>query len=125
MLTSTALVLFMTVPGLSLCYAGLVRTKNVLSVLMQCFSISCLISIFCLVYVYGLEFGDSGSVNMFVGAGKLFLAGVDRDTLDDTIAETVLSLFQLTLAIITPALIVGGFAERMKFSSCSGSRCYG
>ncbi|MFQ5935822.1 MAG: ammonium transporter [Acidiferrobacterales bacterium] len=117
MLTSTALVLFMTIPGLSLFYAGLVRTKNVLSVLMQCFSITCLISLLWLIYVYGLAFGDGGGVNQWIGLGKVFMAGVGRDTLSGTIPETVFAMFQLTFAIITPALIVGGFAERMKFSA--------
>ncbi|MFQ6021464.1 MAG: ammonium transporter [Acidiferrobacterales bacterium] len=117
MLTATALVLFMTIPGLSLFYAGLVRTKNVLSVLMQCFAITCLISVVWLVYAYGLAFGDGGGLNKLVGIGKFFMAGVGRDTLSGTIPETVFSMFQLTFAIITPALIVGGFAERMKFSA--------
>jgi Amt family ammonium transporter len=117
MLTATALVLFMTIPGLSLFYAGLVRAKNVLSVLMQCFAITCLISVLWLVYGYGLAFGDGGSLNKLVGAGKFFMAGIGRETLSGTIPETVFSMFQLTFAIITPALIVGGFAERMKFSA--------
>jgi Amt family ammonium transporter len=117
MLTSTALVLFMTIPGLSLFYAGLVRSKNVLSVLMQCFSITCLVSVLWLIYAYGLAFGDGGTVNKLVGAGKLFMSGVDRDALSGTIPETVFATFQLTFAIITPALIVGSFVERMKFSA--------
>jgi Amt family ammonium transporter len=117
MLTATALVLFMTIPGLSLFYAGLVRAKNVLSVLMQCFAITCVISVLWLVYGYGLAFGDGGSLNKLVGAGKFFMAGIGRETLSGTIPETVFSMFQLTFAIITPALIVGGFAERMKFSA--------
>ncbi|MFQ5994440.1 MAG: ammonium transporter [Acidiferrobacterales bacterium] len=119
MLTSTALVLFMTIPGLSLFYAGLVRAKNVLSVLMQCFAITCLVSLLWLVYAYGLAFGDGGGVNRLVGLGKFFFAGVDRATLfpGTAIPETVFAMFQLTFAIITPALIVGGFAERMKFSA--------
>ncbi len=117
MLTSTALVLFMTIPGLALFYAGLVRAKNVLSVLMQCFSITCLVSILWLIYAYGIAFGDGGGANWALGAGKWFMAGVGRDTLSGTIPETVFAMFQLTFAIITPALIVGGFAERMKFSA--------
>ncbi len=119
MLTSTALVLFMTIPGLALFYAGLVRAKNVLSVLMQCFSITCLVSILWLIYAYGIAFGDGGSANWALGAGKWFMTGVGRDTLrpDTAIPETVYAMFQLTFAIITPALIVGGFAERMKFSA--------
>jgi ammonium transporter, Amt family len=117
MLTSTALVLFMTIPGLSLFYAGLVRTKNVLSVLMQCFAITCLVSLLWLFYAYGLAFGHGGDAHNWIGLGKVFMAGVGRDTLSGTIPETVFSMFQLTFAIITPALVVGGFAERMRFSA--------
>ena len=117
MLTSSVLVLFMTIPGLSLFYAGLVRVKNVLSVMMQCFAITCLVTILWTVYVYGLAFGDGGSLNAFVGTGKFFLSDVGVETLNGTIPETVFQMFQLTFAIITPALIVGAFAERMKFSS--------
>ncbi|MDH3714253.1 MAG: ammonium transporter [Gammaproteobacteria bacterium] len=118
LLTSTALVLFMTIPGLSLFYAGLVRTKNVLSVLMQCFAITCVVSIVWLVYGYSLAFGDGGGANAWIGGlDKVFHAGVDRAAMSGTIPETVFSMFQMTFAIITPALIVGGFAERMKFSS--------
>ena len=117
MLTSSVLVLFMTIPGLSLFYAGLVRAKNVLSVMMQCFAITCLVTILWTVFVYGLAFGDGGGLNAFIGMGKIFLAGVDVDTVDGTIPESVFQMFQLTFAIITPALIVGAFAERMKFST--------
>ena len=117
MLTSSVLVLFMTIPGLSLFYAGLVRAKNVLSVMMQCFAITCLVTILWTVFVYGLAFGDGGGLNAFIGMGKVFLAGVDVDTVDGTIPESVFQMFQLTFAIITPALIVGAFAERMKFST--------
>ena len=117
MLTSSVLVLFMTIPGLSLFYAGLVRTKNVLSVMMQCFAITCMVTVLWTVYAYGLAFGDGGALNSFVGFGKLFLAGVEVDTLSGTIPESVFQMFQLTFAIITPALIVGAFAERMKFSA--------
>jgi ammonium transporter, Amt family len=117
MLTSTALVLFMTIPGLSLFYAGLVRTKNVLSVLMQCFAITCLVSLLWLFYAYGLAFGDGGGVQNLIGSGKVLMAGVSRDALNGTVPETVFAMFQLTFAIITPALVVGGFAERMKFSA--------
>ena len=117
MLTSSVLVLFMTIPGLSLFYAGLVRAKNVLSVMMQCFAITCMVTILWTVYVYGLAFGDGGALNAFVGTGKFFLSGVDVDTVAGTIPETVFQMFQLTFAIITPALIVGAFAERMKFST--------
>ncbi|MCB1857860.1 MAG: ammonium transporter [Gammaproteobacteria bacterium] len=115
-LTSTALVLFMTLPGLALFYGGLVRTRNVLSILMQCFSIAGLISILWLVVGYSLAFGEG---NGWIGDfGKVMLAGVGRDTLAaGDIPEALFVLFQMTFAVITPALIIGGFAERMKFSS--------
>ena len=114
-LTSTALVLFMTLPGLALFYGGLVRSKNVLSVLMQCFSIACLISVCWVVYGYSLAFKGNGS---FIGDfSALFLSGVDRDSLNGSIPESVFITFQMTFAIITPALVVGAFAERMKFSA--------
>jgi Amt family ammonium transporter len=117
-LTSTALVLFMTIPGLALFYGGLVRSKNVLSVLMQCFAITCMVSVMWLVFVYGLAFGDGGSMNKWIGnLDQLMLGGIARDSMSGTIPETVFSMFQLTFAIITPALIVGAFAERMKFSA--------
>ena len=117
MLTSSVLVLFMTIPGLSLFYAGLVRSKNVLSVMMQCFAITCLMTVLWTLYAYGLAFGDGGGLNAFVGLGKVVLSGVTRDSLNGTIPETVFQMFQLTFAIITPALIVGAFAERLKFSA--------
>ena len=118
LLTSTALVLFMTIPGLSLFYAGLVRSKNALSVLMQCFSITCLVSVLWLVYGYSLAFSDGGGANAFIGGlDKVFFSGVTRDALSGSIPETVFAMFQLTFAIITPALVVGGFAERMRFSA--------
>jgi len=114
-LTATALVLFMTIPGLSMFYAGIVRSKNVLSVLMQCFAITCMVSILWLVYLYSLAFGEG---NNWIGdLSKAFMAGVGKDALRGDIPETVFSMFQLTFAIITPALIVGAFAERMKFSA--------
>ncbi len=121
-LTSTALVLFMTIPGLAFFYGGLVRSKNVLSVLMQCFALTCLVSIMWVVVLYGLAFGDGGSLNSIIGGlDKIFMYGVTNESLagdsSGPIPETVFSMFQLTFAIITPALIVGGFAERMKFSS--------
>jgi ammonium transporter, Amt family len=116
-LTSTALVLFMTIPGLALFYAGLVRSKNVLSVLMQCFAITCLASLIWFTYGYGLAFGDGGSMQKWIGNLDLFMSGVGRDSLSGTIPETVFAMFQMTFAIITPALVVGGFAERMKFSA--------
>jgi len=118
MLTSTALVLFMTIPGLALFYAGMVRTKNVLSVMVQCFAITALITILWVVYGYSLAFGDGGSMQQWIGGlGKSFMNGVGVDSLSGTIPETVFSMFQLTFAIITPALVVGAFAERMKFSA--------
>ena len=117
-LTSTALVLFMTLPGLALFYAGLVRTKNVLSVLMQCFAITCVVSVLWVVVGYSIAFGDGGAANAWWGGlGLAFLQGVSRDALAGTIPETVFAMFQMTFAIITPALIVGGFAERMRFSA--------
>ncbi|MEN8109118.1 MAG: ammonium transporter [Pseudomonadota bacterium] len=117
-LTSTALVLFMTIPGLSMFYAGLVRAKNVLSVLMHCFAVTCLVSVLWLVFVYGLAFGDGGDMNRWIGSlDQLMHGGINRDSMSGTIPETVFSMFQMTFAIITPALIVGAFAERMKFSA--------
>ena len=117
-LTSTALVLFMTIPGLSLFYAGLVRSKNVLSVLMQCFVITCLVSVLWLAGVYSLAFSEGGAWPAVVGGfSKAFLSGVGTDSVIGDIPETVFFMFQMTFAIITPALIVGGFAERMKFSA--------
>jgi len=115
MLTSTALVLFMTIPGLSLFYAGMVRSKNILSVLMQCFAITSLMTILWTLYAYSIAFGGDGPY--WGGLSKMFLAGVGVDTLSGTIPETVFMTFQMTFAIITPALIVGAFAERMKFST--------
>jgi Amt family ammonium transporter len=116
-LTSTVLVLFMTLPGLALFYSGLVRAKNVLSVLMQCFAIACMVSILWMLGVYGLAFGDGGSLNQIVGGGKILMSGIGLDSVSGTIPETVFFMFQMTFAIITPALIVGAFAERMKFSA--------
>ncbi len=117
-LTSTALVLFMTLPGLALFYGGLVRAKNVLSVLMQCFVIACVVSILWVIYGYSLAFGDGGSMNAWIGGlDNAFLANVTRESLSGTLPESVFVMFQMTFAIITPALIVGGFAERMKFSA--------
>ncbi len=117
-LTSTALVLFMTLPGLALFYGGLVRAKNVLSVLMQCFAIACVVSILWVIYGYSIAFGDGGSMNAWIGGlDNAFLANVTRESLSGTLPESVFVMFQMTFAIITPALIVGGFAERMKFSS--------
>ncbi len=115
LLTSTALVLFMTLPGLALFYAGLVRVRNVLSVLMQCFAITCLVSVLWLIYGYSLAFSEGNG--WIGGLGKAFLSGVGKGSLSGSIPETVFVMFQLTFAIITPALIVGGFAERMRFSA--------
>ena len=114
-LTSTALVLFMTLPGLALFYGGLVRSKNVLSVLMQCFSIACLISVCWVIYGYSLAFKGDGA---FIGdLSAIFLNGVERDSMSGSLPESVFITFQMTFAIITPALVVGAFAERMKFSA--------
>ncbi|MDP3978462.1 MAG: ammonium transporter [Pseudomonas sp.] len=124
MLIATVLVLFMTIPGLALFYAGMVRSKNVLSVLMQCFAITGLISVLWVVYGYSLAFDTTGmeqgvvNFNSFVGGlSHAFLAGLTRDSLVAGIPESVFITFQMTFAIITPALIVGAFAERMKFSA--------
>ena len=117
-LTSTALVLFMTIPGLSLFYAGLVRSKNVLSVLMQCFAITCLASLIWFVCGYSMAFGDGGSLQWFVGNFDNFLMGnISKDSMVGDIPESVFAMFQMTFAVITPALIVGAFAERMRFSA--------
>ena len=124
MLTSTALVLFMTIPGLALFYGGLVRVQNVLSVLMQCFALTGLITIVWIICGYSLAFNTAGmeagkiTLTSFVGGlGTMFLKGIGVDSLSGTIPETVFVTFQLTFAIITPALIAGAFAERMKFSA--------
>ena len=115
MLTSTALVLFMTLPGLALFYAGLVRSKNAVSVLMQCFAIACIASIVWVVYGYSLAFKGDGA---FIGdLSAAFLTGLTVNDLAPTIPESVFVMFQMTFAIITPALVVGAFAERMKFSA--------
>ena len=117
-LTSTALVLFMTIPGLSLFYAGLVRSKNVLSVLMQCFAITCMVSILWLAGVYSFIFADGGDLQKLIGGvSKVFLPGIGTGSMTGDIPESVYFMFQMTFAIITPALIVGAFAERMKFSA--------
>ena len=114
-LTSTALVLFMTLPGLALFYAGLVKSKNILSVLMQCIAIACLASLIWLGVGYSMAFADG---NQWVGGlQKAFLSGVERDSLSGDIPETVFFMFQMTFAIITPALMVGAYVERIKFSA--------
>ena len=124
MLTATALVLFMTIPGLALFYAGMVRSKNVLSVMMQCFAITGLISILWVIYGYSLAFDTTGmekgvtNFHSFVGGlNKAFLSGLTVDSLVSAFPESIFVTFQMTFAIITPALIVGAFAERMKFSA--------
>ncbi len=118
MLTATLLVLLMTVPGLALFYGGMVRKKNVLSVIMQSFAITCLMSVIWMVVGYSLAFSDGGGVNFFVGGfSNVFLSGLKIDAVSGTIPETVFMTFQMTFAIITPALITGAFADRMKFSA--------
>jgi Amt family ammonium transporter len=124
MFASTVLVLLMTVPGLALFYAGMVRTKNTLSMLMQVFTITCAVCIVWVIYGYSMAFTNGGDLNLWVGGfSKLFLAGVDATTVGATfsngiyIPEYAFVCFQMTFAAITPALIVGAFAERMKFSS--------
>ena len=117
-LTSTALVLFMTIPGLSHFYGGLVRSKNALSVLMQCFSITCLASIIWFAFGYSLAFGNGGSLNSYIGdLSNFFMGNITEESMAGDIPESVFALFQMTFAIITPALIVGAFAERMRFSA--------
>jgi len=114
-MASTALVLFMTLPGLAMFYAGLVRSRNVLSVLMQCFAIAGVASILWLMFGYSLAFGEG---NGFVGDfSKAMMSGIGRETLSGAIPESLFMLFQMTFAVITPALIIGAFAERMKFSA--------
>ncbi len=114
-LTSTVLVLFMTLPGLALFYGGLVRSKNILSVLMQCFSIAGIVSVLWLIVGYSIAFADGNAY--FGSLSKFMLSGVLEGSLRGDIPESLFVLFQMTFAIITPALIVGGFAERMKFSA--------
>ncbi len=114
-LTSTALVLLMTLPGLALFYAGLVQAKNILSVLMQCIAIACFASVFWVAVGYTLAFSEG--TPYFGGFGKVMLAGVDRDALVGTLPESLFIMFQMTFAIITPALMVGAFVERIKFSA--------
>jgi Amt family ammonium transporter len=117
MLTASVLVLFMTLPGLALFYAGLVRMKNVLSVLMQCFAITCIVTLAWVVVGYSVAFGDAGTLNAWYGGfGKSFLSGIEVKTVKGSIPETVFAMYQLTFAIITPALVIGAFAERVKFS---------
>jgi Amt family ammonium transporter len=118
LLTSTTLVLFMTLPGLALFYGGLVRSANVLSVFMHCFTIGCLASVLWLLVGYSLAFGDGGAANAWIGGfDKVLLTGMAGDELSGTIPETVFFMFQMTFAIITPALIVGAYVERIKFAA--------
>ncbi len=118
MLTATALVLMMTIPGLALFYGGMVRKKNVLATVMQAFSVCCLVTVLWMVAGYSIAFSDGGALNAFTGGlSKAFLAGIGPDTLSGTIPELVFMIFQMTFAIITPVLICGAFADRMKFSS--------
>ncbi|WP_339488935.1 ammonium transporter [Pseudomonas sp. EL_65y_Pfl2_R95] len=124
MIVATAFVLFMTIPGLALFYGGMVRSKNVLSVMMQCFAVTCLVSLLWVIYGYSMAFDTTGmeegvvNFNSFVGGlSRAFLSGLGTDSLVAAVPESVFVTFQMTFAIITPALIVGAFAERMKFSS--------
>jgi Amt family ammonium transporter len=124
MITATVLVLMMTIPGLSLFYAGMVRSKNVLSVMMQCFAIAGLMTIIWVVYGYSIAFDVTGmeegvfNISSIVGGlGNVFMSSITVDSMSGTIPESVFATFQMTFAIITPALIVGAFAERMKFST--------
>jgi len=118
-LTSTALVLFMTIPGLSLFYAGLVRVKNVLSVLMQCFALTCLMSVMWFAVGYTIAFGSEGvEQGKYIGDfGNLFFGAITKDSVKGTIPASLFAIYQMTFAIITPALIAGAFAERMRFSA--------
>ena len=124
LLVSTALVLFMTIPGLFLFYAGLVQKRNVLSLMMQCMALTAVITVLWLAVGYSLAFDTAGMVEGAVtvhallgGLGKAFLAGVGRDAVSGSIPEVLFFAFQLTFAIITPALMIGAFAERIKFSA--------
>src|SRR3954469_19244431 len=117
MIVASALVLFMTLPGLGLFYAGLVRAKNVLSILMQCFAITCVVTLAWVIVGYSIAFGDGGASNGFWGGlAKSFLAGIDVKAVKGSIPETVFAMYQLTFAIITPALVIGAYAERVRFS---------
>ena len=139
-ITATALVLFMTIPGLSLFYGGLVRVKNVLSILMQCFAITCAASLIWLICGYSLAFTDGSSMNSWIGGLDNFMLGnVMEDTLAGDIPESVFAMFQMTFAIITPALIIGAFTRHplglgrrlaakngaLRFCRWYRSTCYG
>jgi ammonium transporter, Amt family len=118
MLTSTALVLMMTIPGLALFYGGMVRKKNVLATVMQSFATTCIVTVVWMVIAYSLAFTDGGSLNAYIGGmSRFMLKDMGVDTLKGTIPESVFMCFQMTFAIITPALICGAFADRMKFSA--------
>jgi ammonium transporter, Amt family len=118
MLTSTALVLLMTIPGLALFYAGMVRKKNILATVMQSFAITCLVTVLWMIAGYSLAFTDGGSLNAYIGGlSNFFLKDMGSDSVKGTIPESVFMTFQMTFAIITPALICGAFADRMKFSA--------
>jgi ammonium transporter, Amt family len=117
-LTATALVLFMTLPGLALFYGGLVRARNVLSVFMHCFAIACLMSVLWVICGYSIAFGSENG--LWGGLGKAFLAGIGRDSLTGTLPEPLFAAFQMTFAIITPALIVGAYVERVGFGFVLG-----
>jgi Amt family ammonium transporter len=118
MITASVLVLFMTLPGLALFYAGLVRSKNVLSILMQCFAITCMVTLAWVIAGYSLAFGDGGTLNGWYGGfDKSFLSGIAVATVRGSIPETVFAMFQMTFAIITPALVIGAYAERVRFSA--------
>ena len=118
MLTSTVLVLMMTIPGVALFYGGMVRKKNVLATVVQSFAVTCVMTVLWMIVGYSLAFTDGGAANAFVGGlDKMLLRGIGVDTLSGTIPETVFMTFQMTFAIITPALITGALADRMKFSS--------
>lgn len=120
-ITATALVLFMTLPGLAAFYSGLVRAKNVLSVLMQCFAITCVVTLLWVLGAYGLAFGNGGGLQALIGGfDKVLFSGVTRDAVSGKVPETVFAMFQLTFAIITPALVIGGFAERIRFGAVLG-----
>ena len=121
LITATALVLFMTLPGLAAFYGGLVRAKNILSVLMQCVAITCVASLLWIAGAYSLAFGDGGALQPWIGSlDKAWFTGVGREAVSGSVPETVFAMFQLTFAIITPALVVGGFAERLRFSAVLG-----
>jgi Amt family ammonium transporter len=118
MLSASCLVLFMTLPGLALFYAGLARAKNVLSILMQCFAITCVVTLAWVAVGYSIAFGDGGGANQWWGGlGKAFLAGIGVSTVKGSIPESVFAMYQMTFAIITPALVVGAYAERVRFSA--------